>query len=86
MPTYFVQSGDDLVSRTAIRHFSLARRAVVTSEGWLPEKDPATVVLTCGASCPDAILDGVLCKLLSMVPHPRAVDDVLALFPEAEAV
>ncbi len=86
MPTYFVQSADDLVSTAAIRHFSLAGRAVVTSHDWLPSKRPVTVVLTCGASCPDAILDGVLRRLLSMVPDPLPIDDVLAPFPEVETV
>jgi 4-hydroxy-3-methylbut-2-enyl diphosphate reductase len=85
MRTYFVQGADDLLSPSAIRHYSLASRSLVTSEGWLPETRPLTVVLTCGASCPDAILDEVLCRLLSMVPNTRSVDDVLAPFPEVEA-
>lgn len=82
MPTYFVQGAEDLVSREEIRHFSLASRAVVTSRAWLPGRRPVTAVLTCGASCPDAILDGVLRRLLELVPGPRPVDDVLARFPE----
>jgi 4-hydroxy-3-methylbut-2-enyl diphosphate reductase len=85
MPTYFVQSADDVLSARAIRRFSLARRAVETVEGWLPEKRPLDVVLTCGASCPDAILDGVLLRLLSLVPGVRPVDDVIAAFPVVEA-
>lgn len=85
MPTYFVQGSDDLAP-ASIRHFSLSRRVVVTTEGWLPATRPLTVVLTCGASCPDAILDGVLRRLLSLAPGTRPVDEVLAPFPEVEAV
>jgi 4-hydroxy-3-methylbut-2-enyl diphosphate reductase len=85
MPTYFVQGADDL-GAPSIRHFSLANRVVVTTEGWLPATRPLTVVLTCGASCPDAILDGVLRRLLSLAPGAREVEDVLAPFPEVEAV
>jgi 4-hydroxy-3-methylbut-2-enyl diphosphate reductase len=85
MPTYFVQGADDLLSAHAIRHLSLARRSVETSEGWLPEKRPFAVVLTCGASCPDAILDAVLVRILSLVPGARAVDEVIATFPVVEA-
>ncbi|MCI0452605.1 MAG: 4-hydroxy-3-methylbut-2-enyl diphosphate reductase [Candidatus Latescibacteria bacterium] len=85
MPAYFVQGAGDLLSSSAIRHFSLGERVVVTSESWLPAKRPVAVVLTCGASCPDAILDDVLRRLLSMVPNARAIDDVLAPFPEVEA-
>lgn len=86
MPTYFVQTAADIVSPAAIRHFSLGDRAVVTSEGWLPQVRPVTMVLTCGASCPDAILDDVLRRLLTLVPGARPLDDVLASFPEVESV
>jgi 4-hydroxy-3-methylbut-2-enyl diphosphate reductase len=85
MPTYFVEGEDDLVSGAAIRHFSLERRAVVTTRGWRPEKRPLDVVLTCGASCPDAILDGVLRRVLYLMPDARPIDDVIAAFPEFEA-
>ncbi len=86
MPTYFVQGADDLLSGSAIRHYSLSVRAVVTSESWLPAKRPLTIVLTCGASCPDAILDAVLRRVLALVEGSRPVDEALALFPEIEAV
>jgi 4-hydroxy-3-methylbut-2-enyl diphosphate reductase len=39
------------------------------------------VVLTCGASCPDAILDAVLCRLLTLFPGSRPLDHVLEAFP-----
>jgi len=84
MPTYFVQGADDLVSETLIRHYSISRRAVESSSGWLPAVRPVEVALTCGASCPDAILDGVLRRVLSLVPETRVVEDVLAAFPVVE--
>jgi 4-hydroxy-3-methylbut-2-enyl diphosphate reductase len=82
MPTFFVQGADDLLSASEIRHFSLRDRTVHTTRSWLPAKRPLDVVLTCGASCPDAILDEVLCRMLSFVPDVREVDEVLAPFPE----
>lgn len=82
MPTYFVQGADDLVSASRIRHFSLESRSVQVTEDWLPERRPVDVVLTCGASCPDAILDEVLRRILSFAPEVRAVADVLAPFQE----
>lgn len=81
MPAFFIQGADDLVSQTRIRHFSLASRSVLTTENWLPERRPVDVVLTCGASCPDAILDDVLRRIVSFVPGVRDVQDVLTLFP-----
>lgn len=78
MPTYFVDGADAIVSADTIRHFSLADREVTTTEGWLPAKRPLEVVLTCGASCPDAILDEVLLRVRGLFPGARSVADVLA--------
>ena len=85
MPTYFVQGAGELLSASAIQHFSLAARTVGTTEGWLPQKRPLDVVLTCGASCPDAILDDVLRRLLSLVAGVRPVEEVIAAFPLIDA-
>lgn len=77
MPTYFVKDADELMSVGQIRHFSLRNRAVVTSENWLPDVRPVTIALTCGASCPDAVVDGVLLKVLSFFEDARDVAEVL---------
>jgi 4-hydroxy-3-methylbut-2-enyl diphosphate reductase len=81
MPTYFIQSEDEIVSADVIRHFSLDHRKLVVTEGWLPSRRPLRVVLTSGASCPDALLDGVLLKMLSLFEGTLAVDEVLAHYP-----
>jgi 4-hydroxy-3-methylbut-2-enyl diphosphate reductase len=81
MPTYFVQGADELVSADTIRHFSLQTHAMQTTAGWLPAKRPLDVIVTCGASCPDAILDEVLRRVLSFVEAPRSLDEVMAPYP-----
>jgi 4-hydroxy-3-methylbut-2-enyl diphosphate reductase len=39
---------------------------------------PVDIILTAGASCPDALLDEVLFKVVSWFPRTLLVDDVLA--------
>lgn len=77
MPTYFVKDADELVSAKKIRHFSLHKRGVIASKNWLPDARPATIALTCGASCPDAVVDEVLLKVLSFFDGVRDVAEVL---------
>ena len=84
MPTYFVRNADEIVSSSEIRHFDLAQRKVVTSRAWLPEQRPIMVALTCGASCPDAVVEGVLLRLLSFFPNTRSVEEVLDPYPLSE--
>jgi 4-hydroxy-3-methylbut-2-enyl diphosphate reductase len=81
MPTYFIRGEDEIISRQEIRHFSLVRREVITTSGWIPHRRPLEVVLTSGASCPDALLDGVLARMVSLFDGTRPVEDVLAPFP-----
>jgi 4-hydroxy-3-methylbut-2-enyl diphosphate reductase len=77
MATYFIRGADEIVSPNRIRHFLLAAREMTTTDDWLPETRPLEVALTCGASCPDAIVDGVLSRILSFFQHTRPFEDVL---------
>jgi 4-hydroxy-3-methylbut-2-enyl diphosphate reductase len=85
MPTYFVGGADDVVSPRRIRHFDLDSRRVVVSDEWLPSRRPIDIVLTCGASCPDAILDEVLRRVLSFFDGVRDMEDVLAPYSPVDA-
>jgi 4-hydroxy-3-methylbut-2-enyl diphosphate reductase len=77
MPTYFIRNAEEILSRQRIRHFLLHKRQMTTTEGWLPDQHPLDVALTCGASCPDAIVDGVLFRVLSFFGATRSLEEVL---------
>ncbi|HEX6791494.1 MAG TPA: 4-hydroxy-3-methylbut-2-enyl diphosphate reductase [Candidatus Krumholzibacteria bacterium] len=80
MPTYFIQGADEIESAEIIHHYSLSRRQVETTRSWLPDRRPLDVILTCGASCPDAILDEVLKRLLGVFTGLSPVEEVLSEF------
>jgi len=77
MATYFIRNADEIISPSRIRHFLLATREMTTTDGWLPQKRPLEIALTCGASCPDAIVDGVLSRMLSFFEDTRPFEEVL---------
>jgi 4-hydroxy-3-methylbut-2-enyl diphosphate reductase len=83
IPTYFIEGEEEILSTAVIRNYSLEHREVVTTEGWLPGKRPLDIVLTCGASCPDAKLESVLLRVLSFYKDARPVKDVLDPLGEA---
>ncbi len=76
-PTYFIESANKVLSRTLIKHYNLHRKKEEVTENFIPDKDSVTIMLTCGASCPDAIIEGVLTRILSFFPDARSVDEVL---------
>ena len=65
-----------------IRHLDVRTRSLTETESWLPTQNgsPTDIILTAGASCPDALLDQVLQKIVSWFPESRSIDYVLAPF------
>jgi 4-hydroxy-3-methylbut-2-enyl diphosphate reductase len=50
------------------------------ADHYLPLSSPARILLTSGASCPDALVEGVIKKLLGFYPGARTVDDLIKLW------
>lgn len=86
MPTYFICDADEMISPTRIRHLELDTKAVRETDNWLPMNPPdcapIDIVLTAGASCPDALLDEVLRKIISWFPEASSIDTVLGPYRE----
>ena len=77
-PTYFISDADKILSDKLISHFDIHSQQQKVAEDFIPAKDKVKIALTSGASCPDAIIDEVLNKLLSIFDHTQSVDNVLA--------
>jgi len=80
MPTYFIKSADKILDQNTIEFFDLHDKVERRKEAFLPNKQPAKVIITSGASCPDALLDDVLDKLLSYYPSAKSIEEVGAKF------
>lgn len=68
IPTYFIKNESEILSVDRIRHFDLHSHTVVESNSWLPKKEPASIAITAGASCPDAIIEGIADRVISFYP------------------
>ncbi|QDK77284.1 4-hydroxy-3-methylbut-2-enyl diphosphate reductase [Spirosoma sp. KCTC 42546] len=80
LPTYFIESEQKILSDKLIRHFDGHTKQEVVTENFLPQPDdfhPVTVLLTCGASCPDAVVEGILLKLVSFFPNALPIGEVM---------
>lgn len=76
LPTYFISSAAKIISKDVINHFNFKDGLELTTDNYLPEKDKVKIILTSGASCPDAIVEEVLVKLLSYFSDTKSIDDV----------
>ena len=63
LPTYFINGVDKIVSPTEIHHYDLHAQVEKISFNYLPDENPLKILLTSGASCPDAIVENVIQKI-----------------------
>lgn len=77
LPTYFINSADKIISDNEILHFNFHTKEELKKENWLPAKKPVKILLTSGASCPDALVEGVINKLASLYNAKYDIETLL---------
>jgi 4-hydroxy-3-methylbut-2-en-1-yl diphosphate reductase len=80
LPTFFVNNADKLLSKNTILHYDFHTKMELVTENYIPSKQPVTVLITSGASCPDAIVESVIRKLTGFFPGVKTVDELLEEF------
>lgn len=86
LPTYFIQSQEKILSDKQIVHFDLHKKQEVTTENYLPmhQHQSVRVMLTCGASCPDAVVEAVLMKIIGFFDNKIELNDVIETLQQSE--
>ena len=65
LPTYFISSESKIQSKEKILHYNFHTKEEVLTTGFLPRHNPAKLLITSGASCPDALVENVIRKVAS---------------------
>jgi len=64
LPTYFISSEEKILSPGEILHYNFHTRQELHTTGWLPRTDgPVRILVSSGASCPDALVEAVISKI-----------------------
>jgi 4-hydroxy-3-methylbut-2-enyl diphosphate reductase len=77
--TYFISSSHKIISKNMIRYFNLKTKTEQTSSDFIPNKDKVRIAVTSGASCPDAVVDDVLNRILSFFDVTNNIEEVLTM-------
>jgi 4-hydroxy-3-methylbut-2-enyl diphosphate reductase len=84
MPVYYISGVEEIVSNEEIRHVVYGNPEAKSTANWLPkDKEKLRIVLTSGASCPDAIVEAVMLRVLSFFPEKHEIQKVLDELMEA---
>lgn len=74
LPTYFIDSANRLLDQTTIEQRNWKTKELSTITGYLPGNAPLKILITSGASCPDAEVEKVIRKLAGFYGVEEKVD------------
>ena len=74
LPTYFINSDEKLVTASNILHYNYHTKQELLSTDYLPHQQPVKILITSGASCPDALVEGVIRRLAGFYGVEEQVD------------
>lgn len=74
LTTYFIDAADKLVDQQEILHRNWKTKELTTIKNYLPNKTPLRILMTSGASCPDAVVESVVRKLASFYRVEEALE------------
>ena len=76
MPTYFIESSSDLLSNKELKAYNWRTHEEYFKKDFLPNKLVVDILITSGASCPDAIVQDTIEKLSSFFTNSKTIDDI----------
>ena len=76
LPTFYIDSPDRILSATAILHHNFHTKKDLQTFNYLPQKSPIKILMTSGASCPDAVVEAVIEKLVSFYNVEKTVREI----------
>jgi len=64
--TYFINSEKEILDENQVYSFDIHQKKRILNTTFLPAKESLTIAVTSGASCPDALVDGVMQKIIEL--------------------
>jgi len=80
LPTYFIRNEEKLISQRDILHYDLHAKQEILTSNYLPQRIPAKILITSGASCPDSIVEAVINKIVDLYPDKKTAGELIKEF------
>jgi len=78
LPTFFINSADKILSCSEIVHYNFHTKEEIHSHHFVPAgKTPIKILITSGASCPDAVVEEVIEKILEVAGAEKTVEEMI---------
>jgi 4-hydroxy-3-methylbut-2-enyl diphosphate reductase len=80
LPTYFISNEEKIISDKEILAYNFHTHQEFLTTNFLPQKNPLKILITSGASCPDAIVESVITRLVSFYKDAKTIDELTRSF------
>ena len=80
LPTYFIDSAERMISRDLLVDCNWKTKEQKEINHFITEKEPVKILITSGASCPDALVEDVIKRLVSFFQVNKTVSEIKASF------
>lgn len=80
LPTYFISSENKILSKKEILHYNFHNKEEILTSNFLPSAEPVKILITSGASCPDALVENVIRKIAGFYNAEEKVEALVASF------
>jgi len=80
LPTYFIDSAERIISNNELIDCNWKTKEQRTVTDFLPTKSPVKILITSGASCPDALVETVIRKLANFYNAEEKIDSLISNF------
>jgi 4-hydroxy-3-methylbut-2-enyl diphosphate reductase len=77
LPTYFIDDASKIISAQEIIHTDWKNKTPQVIDPYLPVKDTVKILMTSGASCPDAVVESVIRKMAAYFGKEEALEQLI---------
>ncbi|RYZ29564.1 MAG: 4-hydroxy-3-methylbut-2-enyl diphosphate reductase [Chitinophagaceae bacterium] len=78
LSTFYISGEEKILSSQTIMHYNFHTGEELVTQDYLPSKEEISVLITSGASCPDAVVENVIRKLTSFFPQSLTIEQIAA--------
>lgn len=76
LPTFFINAADKIISKNSAAHYDLHTHQENISSAFLPEKDIIKILISSGASCPDAVVEAVIERIALLTGNTNKLGEL----------
>ena len=80
LPTYFINNEEKIYSEQEIFHYNFHNKQELLTTGYLPKNSIVRILMTSGASCPDALVEGVIRRLTGFFKIKKSPERLIEEF------